>query len=85
MEKKTGNVALIAGPAFTGSLAYVVNSVGYLMVMDAKDGSLLEKHYINSEQKPGAKGLCLSAATVVGGRIYVGSETGGLRCLSGKP
>lgn len=76
--------AVLAGAAFTGKFVYAVSQDGYLVVLDAADGRFLEKHYLNATGKPGEMGLCVSSPTVAGGRIFVGSETGGLRCLQGK-
>ncbi len=48
------------------------------VVMDAKTGKINESIYINAD--PGRQGLSVSSPMVVDGRVYVGSETGGLRC-----
>jgi hypothetical protein len=72
--------------ALTETRAYAVSKDGYLGVLDVTDGAkirLMESVLINDEKKPGDQGLCFSAPTVVGGRIYVGSETGGIRCIAG--
>ena len=75
---------VLAGPAFTGSRAYLVTHDGYLVVLDAKTGKPVEKPtYINGE--PGEMGMSISSPLVDRGRVYVGSETGGLRCyINGK-
>jgi len=81
----SGKSPILAGPAFTGRYVYAVSRDGYLGVLDASDGKLLERHGLNDEGNPGEAGLSLSSPTVAGGRVYVGSETGGLRCfVSGK-
>jgi len=79
-----GKVPVLAGPAFTGRLVYAVSQDGYLAVLDAADGTVLERHSINAKGKPGEMGLSLSSPFVADGRLYVGSETGGLRCFIGK-
>jgi len=79
-----GNKAILAGPAFTGSYVYAVSQDGCLAVLDAKDGKLLERHELNAPGKPGEMGLSLSSPLVALGRVYVGSETGGLRSFAGK-
>ena len=38
---------------------------------------------LNDRGKPGQDGLCLSSPPIAGGCVYVGSETGGLRCFIG--
>jgi len=74
---------LMSSPAFTGSCIYLTSADGYLLVLDPrKEGELIEKHYLNEE--PGERSLTISSPIVAGGRVYVGSETGGLRCFAGK-
>ncbi len=78
----SGNAPVLAGCAFTGRRVYAVSSDGYLAAIDCKAGKVLEKVYLNDQAKPGT-GLTLSLPQVLAGRIIVGSETGGLRCLMG--
>jgi len=73
----------LAGPAFTGTHVYATTSDGYLSILDAATGKVLERVYINHESKPGELGLTFSSPLVSGGRVFVGSETGGLRCYVG--
>ncbi|MHC4252545.1 MAG: outer membrane protein assembly factor BamB family protein, partial [Planctomycetota bacterium] len=73
----------LSGPAFTGTHVYATTSDGYLVVLDAATGKILERVYINHEGKPGELGLTFSSPLVSGGRVFVGSETGGLRCYAG--
>ena len=74
---------VLAGVAFTGALVYAVANDGHLAVFDAADGRLLEKAYLNGQGRPGELGLSTSSPLVLDGRLFVGSETGGLRCLIG--
>jgi len=83
-SRAAGRTPILTGPAFTGELVYAVTKDGYLAVLDAADGSLVEKHYVNAESRPGELGLCISSPTVAAGRVFVGSETGGLRCYVGR-
>jgi len=78
----SGKAPVLAGCAFTGRRVYAVSSDGYLAVIDFKAGKVLEKAYLNDQAKPGT-GLTLSPPQVIGGRVIVGSETGGLQCLLG--
>ncbi len=78
----SGKSPVLAGCAFTGQRIYAVSSDGYLAVLDPKDGKVLEKTYLNDQAKPGS-GLTLAAPQIAGGRVVVGSETGGLHCLVG--
>jgi outer membrane protein assembly factor BamB len=75
---------LKAGPALTETHVYVLTHDGYLCVLDAANGKLVEQHYVNSPEKPGEMGLSTSSPMVAGGKVYVGSETGGLRCFVGE-
>jgi outer membrane protein assembly factor BamB len=70
---------LKAGPALTENHVYVLTHDGYLCVVDAANGEVVEEHYVNAPDKPGEMGL-----SVAGGNVYVGSETGGLRCFVGE-
>jgi len=78
-----GDATALAGVALTSSHVYAVSSDGYLTIMSAADGEILESHYINRKEAPGEMGLTLSSPLVAGGRVYVGSETGGLRAFVG--
>jgi len=73
----------LAGPAFTGTHVYATTSDGYLSVLDGETGEVVERIYINHQNKPGELGLTFSSPLVSNGRVYVGSETGGLRCYVG--
>ena len=83
-QRISGNSPVLAGPAVAGRFVYAVSRDGYLAVLDAASGQLLEKHHINDDARPGAMGLSLSSPTVAGGCLFVGSETGGLRCFTGQ-
>jgi outer membrane protein assembly factor BamB len=78
----SGDSPVLGGCAFTGTRIYAASSDGFLAAIDPKDGRVLEKLCLNDQAKPGT-GLTLASPRVVGGRIIVGSETGGLRCLAG--
>ncbi len=76
--------ALLAGPSVAGQWLYVVTRDGYLTVLDGADGRVLEKHFLNDALAPGKDGLCISSPLLVGGCVYVGSETGGLCAFAGE-
>ncbi len=83
--KRISNSApILCGPAFTGTHIYAVSQDGYLGVLDAAAGTVLEKIYLNAKGKPGEMGLSVSSPFVARGRVFIGSETGGLRCFVGK-
>jgi len=77
------HAAVLAGTALSGHSVYAVSSDGFLVLLDASTGELLEKHALNDESDPGHRNLCLSSPLVANGRVFVGSETGGLRCFIG--
>lgn len=78
----SGGAPIVAGCAFTGQRIYVVSSDGYLAVLDPEGGEVLERVYLNDQARPGT-GLTMGSPQVSGGRVIVGSETGGLHCLAG--
>ena len=80
----SGSAPILAATALAGKWIYAVSKDGYLAVLRAADGRIVEKHYINDENRPGEMGLSISSPTVAGGRVFVGSETGGLRCYAGR-
>jgi outer membrane protein assembly factor BamB len=77
----SGNAPVLSGCALAGQRIYAASSDGYLAILDCQDGRVLEKTCLNDQTKPGT-GLTLSTPRIAGGRVIVGSETGGLRCLS---
>ena len=62
---------------------FAVSQNGYLARFNLEDGKKIERIYINAEDKPGEQGLCISSPIIAGGRLFVGSETGGMRCYIG--
>ncbi len=68
----------LAGTAFTGTHVYALTHDGFLFVLDAKTGKTLEQVYVNGD--PGEEGMSIASPVVVDGHVYVGSETGGMRC-----
>jgi outer membrane protein assembly factor BamB len=74
---------VLSGPAFAEGYVYAVSQDGTLAVLDGATGSRIEKVYLNSTAKPPSMGLSVSSPMVAEGRLYVGSETGGLRCFAG--
>ncbi|QDU90283.1 outer membrane biogenesis protein BamB [Pirellulimonas nuda] len=79
----SGVAPVLAAPAVTDSQVFAVSQDGYLARFDLASGTQLEKLYINSEENPGAQGLSISSPLVAHGRLFVGSETGGLRGYAG--
>ncbi len=80
----SGSAPILAAAAFTGEYVYAVSKDGYLAVIDASNGEILEKLYVNDEMKAGPEGLSISSPVVAGGRVFVGSETGGVQCWGGR-
>ncbi|HEY2882734.1 MAG TPA: PQQ-binding-like beta-propeller repeat protein [Pirellulales bacterium] len=79
----SGAAPVMAGCVCREGKIAAVSSNGYLAILDAADGSVLEKCYLNDQSKPGT-GLSLATPLVHDGKIIVGSETGGVRMLVGE-
>jgi outer membrane protein assembly factor BamB len=73
---------LLAGAVLAGPTIYAVSSTGLLVVLDARTGRITEKIPLNKPRRPGGR-ISISSPLVAQGRLYVGSETGGLLCLIG--
>lgn len=74
---------VLAGTALSGHSLYAVSSDGFLVLLDTSTGELIEKHAVNDETEPGRRNLSLSSPLVADGHVFVGTETGGLRCFAG--
>ena len=83
-KRISGTAPLLSGPAFTGNLIYASSRDGHLAIIDPANGAILERVYINAPDRPGELGLSFSSPFVADGRVYIGSETGGLRAFVGK-
>ena len=79
-----GDSPVMCSPAVTDKYVYATSTDGYLAVIDVEDGEVVETHYVNDEDTPGEMSLTVSSPFVVDGMLYVGSETGGLRCYTGE-
>lgn len=79
----SGRAPVLGAPVVTDSHVYAVSQDGYLAKMDLDSGDVLEKVYLNAADRPGAQGLSISSPFVANQRLFVGSETGGLRCYVG--
>jgi outer membrane protein assembly factor BamB len=77
-----GKSHVLTGPAVTDEHVFVATADGYLVVLSVTDGRVLSESYVNAPHHPGEMGTCASSPFVAGGRVYVGSETGGLRCYA---
>ncbi len=83
--QRISEAPVLSGAVCLNGNVYAVSSDGFLKVLDLKTGHLLEKHALNDEANPGRSNLSLSTPRVSRDRVYVGSETGGLRCFAGTP
>ena len=81
----SGKSPVLAAPAFARGIIYAVSRDGYLAAIDARNTAAIkiERIFLNDEGKPAERELSFSSPMVAGGRIFVGSETGGLRCYVG--
>lgn len=82
-QSVSGKSPILAGIALSadGKTVFAVAKDGYLALLDSANGQLIEKHSLNDPKKPPEKGLTLSTPTLADGKLYVGSETGGLRAF----
>jgi outer membrane protein assembly factor BamB len=80
-QRISGSASLLASPCLVGDQIYAVSSDGVLAVLALHDGAVVEKHLLNASGDPGRSRLSLSSPVVADGRVFVGSETGGLRCF----
>jgi outer membrane protein assembly factor BamB len=79
----SGKSPVLAGVALSadGGTVFAVSKDGYLALLGASDGHVVERHPLNRKDKPGERGLTLSTPVLAGDRIFLGSETGGLHCF----
>jgi outer membrane protein assembly factor BamB len=78
-----GKSPLKAGLALSpdASTLFAATADGHLALLSAADGHPLESHDLNNPAKPGDKGLTLSTPTLADHKLFVGSETAGLRAF----
>jgi outer membrane protein assembly factor BamB len=81
--KISGSAPIVAGCAFTAERIYALSGDGYVAALSPKTGEVLEKVFVNDKGSPGT-GLSMSTPVVAGGKLFVGTETGGMRCYAGK-
>ncbi len=74
---------LLAGAVLAGPAIYAVSSTGLLVVLDARTGRITKRIPLNQPRRPGTGRMSISSPIIAEGRLYVGSETGGLVCLIG--
>ena len=79
----SGKAPVLAGVAVSDDSIYAVSHDGYMAKLDLESGKLLTKTYINAANAPGEQGLSISSPMIANGNLFVGSETGGLRCYIG--
>jgi outer membrane protein assembly factor BamB len=79
----SGKAPVLAGIAVSddGQTLFAASNDGYLALLNTADGKVIERHPVNRKDKPAEKGLTLSTPTVANGKVFLGSETGGLRCF----
>jgi outer membrane protein assembly factor BamB len=74
--------------AADGATLFAATSDGHLVLLSTTDGHVIESHPLNNPAKPGDKSLSLSTPSLANDKLFVGSETGGIRAfqlLSAKP
>jgi outer membrane protein assembly factor BamB len=83
VSKTNAHAPVLAGVALSadGRTVFAVSNDGWLAVLAAADGRVVDRQPLNQKDKPGEKGFTLSTPTLAGDRVFVGSETGGLQCF----
>ena len=79
-----GGSPVLGGPVFTGERVYVLAADETLTILDADRGRIIEQHRLGAPETPVADDMCASGPLLVKGRLYVATQTGGLRCFGGK-
>lgn len=82
-QSVSGKAPLKAGLAVSkdGATLFAASSDGYLALLNSTDGKIIERQELNNKAKPGEKGLTLSTPALAGDKLFIGSETGGLRAF----
>jgi outer membrane protein assembly factor BamB len=77
-----GKSPVLGGVAVSddGRAVFAASQDGTLAVMDAATGKLIDKNKLNAEGKPVKTGS-FSSPTLAQNKLFIGSETGGLRCF----
>jgi len=77
---------LLSSPAWAAGRVFLATADGQLLVLDDGDAHILDKQPLNIEPPVSAEEpLTVGSPTLAGGRVFVGSETGGLKCFGGSP
>jgi outer membrane protein assembly factor BamB len=78
----SGKAPILAGLAISrdGNTLFAASQDGYLALLGTADGKILDRHALNAKGKPGS-GKCFSTPTLVEDKLFIGSETAGLRCF----
>ena len=79
-----GGSPVLGGPVFTGERVYALAADETLTILDADRGRIIEQHRLGAPETPAANDMCASGPLLVKGRLYVATQTGGLRCFGGK-
>ena len=82
-QRISGDAAVLGGPAFTGNHVYAISRDGYLAVLGRGRRAGDRENLRERGGQAGRAGAVPSASTVALGRVFIGSETGGLRCYAG--
>jgi outer membrane protein assembly factor BamB len=79
----SGKSPILAGTAVTpdGRTVFAASKDGNLALLDAATGRPTDRHPLNRKEKPGDEGYSFSTPTWANERLFIGSETGGLRAF----
>jgi len=79
LKPVSGRSQVKAGLAISNDTLFAVTADGFLALLKTADGSLIEKHPLNAPGKTSKEGLNVSAPTINGQDLYLGTQTSGLR------
>lgn len=74
---------VLGGPVVTEQRVTVLAADETLAVLDADTGRVVEQRSLGSAQEPATDQMCTAGPLLVKGRLYVATQTGGLRCFAG--
>jgi outer membrane protein assembly factor BamB len=77
-----GGSPLLTGCCVDGGHVFAVTRDGVLHMLRLTDGRPMERVPLSHPERPATAGYALSTPVVVGDRLFVGTETGGLKCLA---
>jgi len=76
-------IPVLGGTVFTGDRVYALAADETLSILDADSGRIVKQPQLASSGTPVTEDMCPAGPLLVKGRLYVATQTGGLRCFGG--